>query len=167
METKFIKLEWSYKRAQNQRNGMTYGVWVKCDTPHQTNFVNVNNIVEIRPIEPDFFGNIVEGCQVYISQANGYWLYDNRNPEKLIADILQASPLLCIADSKLKNELESRGYFFNLWHTDDIKGRAIELDIELSEDQICNVVDYIVRHIDCNYGITWDTIDNAITSINS
>jgi uncharacterized protein YpuA (DUF1002 family) len=51
------------------------------------------------------------------------------------------------------------------WDGDDVQCVAENMDIELTQDQILKVMQLIVKTQDCNYGITWDTIGNAIDCI--
>lgn len=43
------------------------------------------------------------------------------------------------------------------WHIDDVK----EVRADLTDDQARQVLQYVDRYHDCNYGITWETLDNA------
>lgn len=39
---------------------------------------------------------------------------------------------------------------------------VLEVDESLTKEQCCQVLGYVDKHLDSNYGITWDTIENAI-----
>ena len=45
------------------------------------------------------------------------------------------------------------------WSVEDVKGRAKELNILLSEEQVAKILKDMERQHDCNYGVTWETID--------
>ena len=49
-----------------------------------------------------------------------------------------------------------------IWTVSDVVERAKKREIELSQEQAEEVLDNIDRHQDCNFGISWDTIDNYI-----
>lgn len=48
------------------------------------------------------------------------------------------------------------------WDADDIMSVAEKMDIELTEDQIREVMKLIVQTHDANIGINWDVIGSAI-----
>lgn len=48
------------------------------------------------------------------------------------------------------------------WDADDIMSVAENMDIELTEDQIREVMELIVQTHDANIGINWDVIGSAI-----
>jgi uncharacterized protein YpuA (DUF1002 family) len=48
------------------------------------------------------------------------------------------------------------------WDADDIMSVAENMDIELTEDQIREVMELIVKSHDANIGINWDVIGSAI-----
>jgi hypothetical protein len=45
------------------------------------------------------------------------------------------------------------------WGVDDVKGRAKELDVLLTNEQAIKIIKDIERQHDANYGVTWETID--------
>jgi hypothetical protein len=51
------------------------------------------------------------------------------------------------------------------WGVEDVKGRAKELNILLSEEQVAKVLKDMERTHDCNYGVTWETIDFHVGEI--
>lgn len=55
-----------------------------------------------------------------------------------------------------------KDHAFVLWNKGDIADRAEEDGIELTEDQLTDCIDYLQRRSHCEYGITWDSIDNVI-----
>ncbi len=61
-------------------------------------------------------------------------------------------------------EMVKRGYVRMMWHKDDVLGKAQEMEVELTEDQIDSVVDRLAD-TDCEYGINWGVIESAIESI--
>lgn len=66
--------------------------------------------------------------------------------------------------SELKQYMVQAGYIPILWHRDDIKSRAEDKGIELSNDQTDEVIKLIVKNHDCNIGINWEVID-IVTSM--
>ena len=48
------------------------------------------------------------------------------------------------------------------WHPMDIESVAEDMEIELTEDQVLEVMEIIVRRHDANIGINWDVIGSAI-----
>jgi len=46
----------------------------------------------------------------------------------------------------------------HLWVIKDIKDKAEEEKIELSDEECNDILDNIHHHIDSEYGITWETI---------
>jgi len=48
------------------------------------------------------------------------------------------------------------------WHLEDFEERAKDLDLNLTNDQLIDAMQEVARHHDCNYGITWFTIDQAL-----
>ena len=51
------------------------------------------------------------------------------------------------------------------WDADDIQSVAENMDARLTEAQILEVMELIVRSHDANYGINWDTIGSAIDAL--
>lgn len=58
------------------------------------------------------------------------------------------------------------GYFGLWWSLVDIKHKAKEdHDLEITDEQAKEVADYIEDFGDCEYGITWIDIENAIEEV--
>jgi hypothetical protein len=51
------------------------------------------------------------------------------------------------------------------WDADDIQSVAEGMDARLTEAQILEVMELIVRSHDANYGINWDVIGSAIDAL--
>jgi len=51
------------------------------------------------------------------------------------------------------------------WDADDIQSVAENMDARLTETQILEVMELIVRSHDANYGINWDVIGSAIDAL--
>lgn len=58
----------------------------------------------------------------------------------------------------------NNGYIRHFWHIDDIIHQADNEDIELTADQINDVVSKL-EDIDCNIGVNWDSISIAINTV--
>jgi len=52
-----------------------------------------------------------------------------------------------------------------IWCTDDVKHRALESKIKLTEQECIDVLSVIKNNHDCNYGLTWETIDTVVDDI--
>lgn len=63
-----------------------------------------------------------------------------------------------------KEILKKNGYIAYFWHKQDIIDKAIEKEIELSDEQIQEVITYLEK-IDANVGINWDSIEIAIDEV--
>ena len=63
-----------------------------------------------------------------------------------------------------KEILKNNGYIGYFWHKQDIIDKAIEEEIELSDEQIQEVITYLEK-IDANVGINWDSIGIAIDEV--
>ena len=48
------------------------------------------------------------------------------------------------------------------WDASDIESVAEDMEVELTEDQVLEVMEIIVRRHDANHGINWDVIGSAI-----
>ena len=66
---------------------------------------------------------------------------------------------------ELSQELASRGFAFVIWSWIDVQGRAERREVEITEEQAKEIIRTIHGEHDCNYGITWDTIDYHIDEI--
>lgn len=51
------------------------------------------------------------------------------------------------------------------WHPMDIESVAENMDIQLTEDQVLEVMEIIARRHDANIGINWDVIGSAIDCV--
>jgi hypothetical protein len=51
------------------------------------------------------------------------------------------------------------------WSTEDVLGKAEEMDIELTEEQADVILDNIERSHDASVGINWDVIEYHIESL--
>jgi len=55
--------------------------------------------------------------------------------------------------------LDTKDVIFIEWGVDDVETRAEELHLQITKKQAQDVLERIDRIHDCNYGITWETID--------
>jgi len=53
----------------------------------------------------------------------------------------------------------------DIWTANDIEIRAINDDIELTDEQIDEVIDNVHKDIDAGDGINWDVVSAAIGSV--
>jgi uncharacterized protein YpuA (DUF1002 family) len=51
------------------------------------------------------------------------------------------------------------------WNADDIQSVAENMDIDLTDDQVLEIMQIIVSSHDANFGINWDVIGSAIDYI--
>ena len=51
------------------------------------------------------------------------------------------------------------------WSTEDVLGKAEEMDVELTEEQADVILDNIERSHDASVGINWDVIEYHIESL--
>ena len=51
------------------------------------------------------------------------------------------------------------------WDADDIQSVAESMDARLTDAQVLEVMELIVRSHDANYGINWDVIGSAIDAL--
>ena len=54
--------------------------------------------------------------------------------------------------------LEKQGYIMVFWHKDDIRSKAEEMEVKLTEDQIDEIADSISHKHDAELGINWFNI---------
>ncbi len=60
---------------------------------------------------------------------------------------------------------DNRNCAFILWQPADIEHKAEEMGIDITEDEVGDVLSSLDSNADCNYGITWDHIESAIQDI--
>ncbi len=65
---------------------------------------------------------------------------------------------------KIKAELKKMGYIGILWHEDDIIETARKNNHTLSQKDASIILQNLQHNHDCNYGITWETINAEIGS---
>jgi hypothetical protein len=51
------------------------------------------------------------------------------------------------------------------WDADDIQSVADNMDLKLTDAQVLEVMELIVRSHDANHGINWDVIGSAIDAL--
>ena len=51
------------------------------------------------------------------------------------------------------------------WDADDIQSVAESMDLKLTDAQILEVMELVVRSHDANHGINWDVIGSAIDAL--
>ena len=49
-----------------------------------------------------------------------------------------------------------------VWQSDDILEKAEELGIQLTKQQVRDILQVLIDKHDCEHGITWDTIEYAV-----
>ena len=52
-----------------------------------------------------------------------------------------------------------------VWTIDDVKSRAAELEIKVSDEGAKEIVAAMHRHQDPNIGLTWETIDSYLNGL--
>jgi len=60
--------------------------------------------------------------------------------------------------------IEENGSFVlrDEWHVEDVMSQAEDLGVKLTEDQAIEVLYWLAKCHDANYGINWNSIDSAI-----
>lgn len=65
-----------------------------------------------------------------------------------------------------KETLKKAGYFFTLWTKEDILTYAKNtFEVDLTNEQVDDIINTIERTHDATIGINWDVIGNAIEEI--
>ena len=59
-------------------------------------------------------------------------------------------------------EEEFEDTIFTTWNINDVKTQAKRMEVELTEDQCYDVLNYLEENWDASIGICWDTIEMAI-----
>lgn len=65
----------------------------------------------------------------------------------------------------LIQELCNRGYIRVLWNKEDVTNIAERNDIELTDEQVSEVIYNIEQSFDANIGVNWDVIANNIDNV--
>jgi len=65
----------------------------------------------------------------------------------------------------LIQELCNRGYIRVLWNKEDVINTAERNDIELTDEQVSEVIYNIEQSFDANIGVNWDVIANNIDNV--
>ena len=65
----------------------------------------------------------------------------------------------------LIQELCDRGYIRVLWNKEDVINTAEINDIELTDEQVSEVIYNIEQSFDANIGVNWDVIANNIDNV--
>ena len=52
-----------------------------------------------------------------------------------------------------------------IWSIEDVQQRAEDNGVELTEDEQKEALALVEKYHDCNYGVTWESLDNAIHSV--
>jgi hypothetical protein len=51
---------------------------------------------------------------------------------------------------------------YHIWTAEDVQFRALEMNVVVTSEQADSIVSAIEDNKDCNYGITWDTVQAQI-----
>ena len=70
-----------------------------------------------------------------------------------------------LPDHVLIQELRARNYALAVWSVEDVLIRAEDRDLTVTQEQAECVIGMLDSKQDCNYGITWDTLDIYIDEI--
>ena len=52
-----------------------------------------------------------------------------------------------------------------LWTPEDVEGHAEDNGETLTDAEVATILDRMNRHHDCEYGITWDTLNNEMIDV--
>lgn len=69
-----------------------------------------------------------------------------------------------LAKHLIRNYNDDTPVAYAIWQDEDVRLRAEEMDIEgeLTDEEVKAVLYYVHKNQDCCYGISWDTIDDTI-----
>lgn len=59
----------------------------------------------------------------------------------------------------------SESYIKDHWYFEDFQNVADQNEWSVSNDKLLEAMEYVADNYDCNYGITWDTIERAIAEV--
>ena len=62
-------------------------------------------------------------------------------------------------ERRYKQQIIEGNVLASVWTDEDVQGRADEMEIELSKEQIQDVLSLLDSKHDASVGINWDTID--------
>jgi uncharacterized protein YpuA (DUF1002 family) len=63
--------------------------------------------------------------------------------------------------AEVKEYLKKEGYVLYFWHKDDIRDKAEEMGIEVTEEQVDDIAEAL-EETDANFGINWNSIEDEI-----
>lgn len=64
---------------------------------------------------------------------------------------------------QIREHLRSQGYFVqNMWQDGDVIGRATDMGYECELEDVIKIWDIIGNTFNAEYGVNWDTIDEAV-----
>lgn len=66
--------------------------------------------------------------------------------------------------AEIEKLLKSEGYILHVWHKNDILSKAKDMGVKLTKSQLDRIATEL-EHVDCNFGINWDTIEDYISDI--
>lgn len=66
---------------------------------------------------------------------------------------------------QLIDRIDSGDCIAIIWDIEDVKGRADERNMKISNKKAREILAAIERHHGCEIGVTWDTIDAALDEI--
>ena len=102
----------------------------------------------------------VNGVDIYYNTGTDWYLFCKEDEEDTVRD-----PKPEISVEEAVEALKAHGYVApSLWSLDDIKGKAKEMEFELTDEQVKAVAENL-ESVDANYGINWESIECAIEEI--
>jgi len=89
----------------------------------------------------------------------------NHHINEMLAIIRKNTKLTKASYDQIYHSLEAywSRYAVHVWGVDDVVGRSIELGYPMGEDAAIDILRDIEDHVDAELGITWMTLDCAIS----
>lgn len=101
---------------------------------------------------------VTEFVENHLSMADQLTIVTTITNGEYVATIIQKDA----GDAMKELLVDEHEYIDHFWMYEDIRGRLKELGYEDYEDEICEIAQGISSKVDCEYGLTWQFIDDMI-----